>query len=124
MKTKRFLSLILIFLCAAALFFVSSNLMHQCSEERVYRDEVSAAEALLQTARDAADAQQFDVAHACIDSLRKTYPRAFNTRRDALLFEDTLNLMQARWEYAVADSADAESLHLKVRFFEEKIRRR
>lgn len=63
-----------------------------CSEEN---PEV-AAQAFLQKARKASEEQQYAYAHELIDSLRTLYPKAIDTRWEALTFEDSLNLTEAK----------------------------
>ncbi len=59
---------------------------------------------LLDEARACTRNGQFRQAHVLIDSLRATYPRAFDARWAALDFEDSLNLAEAREQAAQADS--------------------
>lgn len=63
------------------------------------------AYALLNEARQAVELKSFDNARMLIDSLRSTYPKEFDARREALAFVDTLELEQAKQDLSIADSA-------------------
>lgn len=68
------------------------------------KSDRQSAEDLLNEAKDATMEKRFDDARHLIDSLRLAYPREFDVRREALAFEDSLNLLQTREELAVTDS--------------------
>lgn len=59
---------------------------------------------LLAQARTALYDSRFAEAHSLLDSLRTSCPRAVEVRKSALLFEDSLNLAEARVEKAAIDS--------------------
>ena len=60
---------------------------------------------LLSEARIAMVQNQHMKAHELIDSLRTTYPKEVDCRRDALLFVDSLELHEAKYMFAKADSS-------------------
>ncbi len=100
-------------------FVINSMALSSCDVS-----STSAAEDLLNDARSAVSAGDYEKARKCIDSLRVCYPREFDARREALAFEDTLNLYQAKHELAIADSvstfAELELADLQSKFVLEK----
>lgn len=60
---------------------------------------------LLSEARTAMNQNRYDDAHVLIDSLRTTYPKEVECRKAALLFADSLELQEAKFAFAKADSA-------------------
>lgn len=81
------------------LLFTSLLILISCgasNEEKAY--------SLLNEARIAAEQHQYDEARALIDSLRSTYPKEIACRKAALVFSDSLELDEARFSFAKADS--------------------
>lgn len=68
-----------------------------------------AAQQLLSEARRAMYRHDFERADVLLDSIRHTYPNAFQTRLQALSFADTLRLAEARVEAARAEIDFAEA---------------
>ncbi len=62
------------------------------------------ADALLDKANKHFFAQEYDSALAAIDTLRKIYPTAVETRRQALSLQQSIALRQTQEELAVTDS--------------------
>ena len=64
------------------------------------------------------------LAHELIDSMRVTYPKETECRREALQFMDSLELHEAKYEFAKADSAltckRSELEKMKLNFILEK----
>lgn len=81
-----------------AVFFAS--LLVGCGESNKNK-----AYKLLNDARMAMVQNQYEKAHLLIDSMRTTYPKETDCRRDALVFVDSLELHEAKYEFAKADSS-------------------
>ena len=64
-----------------------------------------AAEQMLDRASQLFEQQQYDRALIVIDSLRKTYPTAIDTRKQALALQQNIELKRSQEELAVLDSA-------------------
>lgn len=64
------------------------------------------AEGLLNEARTAVFESRFDDARRMIDSLRSTYPKEIEVRREALAFADSLELAEAQFLLKEADSVE------------------
>ena len=60
---------------------------------------------LLNQARSAMNQNRYNDAHTLIDSLRRTYPKEVECRKAALAFKDSLELHEAKYAFAKADSA-------------------
>ncbi len=82
-------------------FVVALCLFCSCSQPDKGEQQ---AQELLSQARVAMNDARYADAHTLIDSLRHAYPRAIEVRRQALRFEDSLCLAEARAEQAVIDS--------------------
>ena len=67
-------------------------------------DKQSEANALLSKASDYFTEGKYAEARACIDSLRKIYPNAIDTRKKALHLQQEMELKRAQQELAEADS--------------------
>ncbi len=63
------------------------------------------AEGMLQRAGQLFDEQQYDRALIVIDSLRKVYPSAIETRKQALRLQQNIELKRSQEELALVDSA-------------------
>jgi hypothetical protein len=63
------------------------------------------AEGMLQRAGQLFDEQQYDRALIVIDSLRKVYPGAIETRKQALRLQQNIELKRSQEELALVDSA-------------------
>ena len=63
------------------------------------------AEVMLQRAGQLFDEQQYDRALIVIDSLRKVYPGAIETRKQALRLQQNIELKRSQEELALVDSA-------------------
>ena len=63
------------------------------------------AEGMLQRAEQLFDEQQYDRALIIIDSLRKVYPGAIETRKQALRLQQNIELKRSQEELALVDSA-------------------
>ena len=63
------------------------------------------AEGMLQRAGQLFDEQQYDRALIIIDSLRKVYPGAIETRKQALRLQQNIELKRSQEELALVDSA-------------------
>lgn len=101
------------------LSILASLLLVSCNESK--KNE---AAQLLDEARRATASGSFESARNLIDSIRTLYPREFDVRRAALAFSDTLELEQAKFDLAVADSVftfkELELQDLKSQFVLEK----
>ena len=64
-----------------------------------------AAEAMLQKAEQLFEQQQYDRALIVIDSLRKVYPSAIDTRKKALRLQQNVELKRSQEELVMVDSA-------------------
>ena len=82
------------------LLFFSAIVLFSCSESNTDK-----AYQLLNEARIAMVQNQHDKAHDLIDSLRTTYPKEIDCRREALHFVDSLELHEAKYAFAKADSS-------------------
>ena len=86
-----------------------------CSDEKQ-----KAAEQMLQKAGQQFEQKQYDRALITIDSLRKVYPGAIETRKQALILQQNIELKRSQVELAVVDSllqvvkSDYETLKQKV----------
>lgn len=86
-----------------------------CSDEKQ-----KAAEQMLQKAGQQFEQKQYDRALITIDSLRKVYPGAIETRKQALILQQNIELKRSQEELAVVDSLlqvvknDYETLKQKV----------
>ncbi len=67
-------------------------------------DAKEAADGLLSRADELFDRNEYDSALITIDSLREIYPTAIETRRKALVLQQTIALKQAQEELAQTDS--------------------
>ena len=70
-----------------------------CSDEKQ-----KAAEQMLQKAGQQFEQKQYDRALITIDSLRKVYPGAIETRKQALILQQNIELKRSQEELAVVDS--------------------
>ena len=86
-----------------------------CSDEKQ-----KAAEEMLQKASLQFEQRQYDRALITIDSLRKVYPGAIETRKQALILQQNIELKRSQEELAIVDSllqvvkSDYETLKQKV----------
>lgn len=60
--------------------------------DKELREEILAGEALIEEARKAYRAGEFEVSIELIDSVRKVYPRAMNAREEGILLKDSVEL--------------------------------
>ena len=84
----------LFFIFACALLFVSCGNSSKQNE----------ADIVLQKATELFEKGQYTEALACIDSLRKVYPNAIDTRKKALHLQQEIELKQTQEELARTDS--------------------
>lgn len=70
-----------------------------------------AAEAMLQQANTHFEQGRYDRALIVIDSLRKVYPGAIETRKQALRLQQDIELKRSQEELAVVDSALQAAIH-------------
>ena len=83
-------------------------------------DKQKAAEQMLQKAGQQFEQKQYDRALITIDSLRKVYPGAIETRKQALILQQNIELKRSQEELAVVDSllqvvkSDYETLKQQV----------
>ena len=84
----------LFFIFACALLFVSCGNSNKQNE----------ADIVLQKATELFEQGQYTEALACIDSLRKVYPNAIDTRKKALHLQQEIELKQTQEELARTDS--------------------
>ena len=87
------------------LFITILGIMGLCSCDSKKDNGEKKAEALLTEARKMIDSEKFDVARLLIDSLRNSYQRAFDARREAIEVMDILEMKEAQHDMAVNDSA-------------------
>lgn len=80
---------------AAVLLLVACN----TDKTKEYADE------LLQKASTQFEQKQYDAALMAIDSLRRTYPKAIDARKQALTLQQDIELKQAQEQLAVVDQA-------------------
>lgn len=101
------------------LFLLLITVFSSCSESPEEK-----ASLLLTEAREATECNNFSKARELIDSLRSAYPKAIKTRREALLFVDSLELLAAKHEQRATDSLlvikSAELEAMKKEFTFEK----
>lgn len=90
----------LMIMCALA------ALMAACGENKHLE-----AEALLEQASSLFDQGNYDEALTIIDSLRKVYPNAIDTRKRALTLQQNVELKQTQEELAVVDSMLQAVIH-------------
>jgi hypothetical protein len=94
-----------------------------CSDEKQ-----KAAEQMLQKAGQQFEQKQYDRALITIDSLRKVYPGAIETRKQALILQQNIELKRSQEELAVVDSLlqvvknDYETLKQKVEKDKQELR--
>jgi multidrug efflux pump subunit AcrA (membrane-fusion protein) len=94
-----------------------------CSDEKQ-----KAAEQMLQKASLQFEQRQYDRALITIDSLRKVYPGAIETRKQALILQQNIELKRSQEELAIIDSllqvvkSDYETLKLKVEKDKQELR--
>lgn len=94
-----------------------------CSDEKQ-----KAAEQMLQKAGQQFEQKQYDRALITIDSLRKVYPGAIETRKQALILQQDIELKRSQEELAVVDSllqvmkSDYETLKQKVEKDKQELR--
>ena len=94
-----------------------------CSDEKQ-----KAAEQMLQKAGQQFEQKQYDRALITIDSLRKVYPGAIETRKHALILQQNIELKRSQEELAIVDSllqvvkSDYETLKLKVEKDKQELR--
>ena len=94
-----------------------------CSDEKK-----KAAEQMLQKASLQFEQRQYDRALITIDSLRKVYPGAIETRKQALILQQNIELKRSQEELAIVDSllqvvkSDYETLKLKVEKDKQELR--
>ena len=94
-----------------------------CSDEKQKADEQMLQKASLQF-----EQRQYDRALITIDSLRKVYPGAIETRKQALILQQNIELKRSQEELAVVDSllqvvkSDYETLKLKVEKDKQELR--
>ena len=94
-----------------------------CSDEKQ-----KAAEQMLQKASLQFEQRQYDRALITIDSLRKVYPGAIETRKQALRLQQNIELKRSQEELAIVDSllqvvkSDYETLKLKVEKDKQELR--
>ena len=94
-----------------------------CSDEKQ-----KAAEQMLQKASLQFEQRQYDRALITIDSLRKVYPGAIETRKQALILQQNIELKRSQEELAIVDSLlqvvkrDYETLKLKVEKDKQELR--
>lgn len=91
-------------------------------------DKQKAAEQMLQKAGQQFEQKQYDRALITIDSLRKVYPGAIETRKQALILQQNIELKRSQEELAIVDSllqvvkSDYETLKLKVEKDKQELR--
>ena len=91
-------------------------------------DKQRAAEQMLQKASLQFEQRQYDRALITIDSLRKVYPGAIETRKQALILQQNIELKRSQEELAIVDSllqvvkSDYETLKLKVEKDKQELR--
>ena len=94
-----------------------------CSDEKQ-----KAAEQMLQKAGQQFEQKQYDRALITIDSLRKVYPGAIETRKQALILQQNIELKRSQEELAIVDSllqvvkSDYETLKPKVEKAKQELR--
>ena len=94
-----------------------------CSDEKQ-----KAAEQMLQKASLQFEQRQYDRALITIDSLRKVYPGAIETRKQALILQQNIELKRSQEELAIVDSllqvvkSDYETLKLTVEKDKQELR--
>ena len=94
-----------------------------CSDEKQ-----KAAEQMLQKASQQFEQRQYDRALITIDSLRKVYPGAIETRKQALILQQNIELKRSQKELGTVDSLlqvvknDYETLKQKVEKDKQELR--
>ena len=94
-----------------------------CSDEKQ-----KAAEQMLQKASQQFEQRQYDRALITIDSLRKVYPGAIETRKQALILQQNIELKRSQEELGTVDSLlqvvknDYETLKQKVEKDKQELR--
>lgn len=94
-----------------------------CSDEKQ-----KAAEQMLQKAGQQFEQKQYDRALITIDSLRKVYPGAIETRKQALILQQNIELKRSQEELAFVDSllqvvkSDYETLKQQVEKDKQELR--
>lgn len=76
---------------------------------------------MLQQARQALSARQYNAARDTIMSLRRRFPTAIQARRQAILLLDSVEMTAAADSLQYADSTEWERLDIKMKFFERKL---
>ena len=82
------------------LFTVFAAVLVSCGPSSTER-----ANNLLNEARTAMNQNRYEDAYQLIDSMRRTYPKEIECRKAALIFSDSLQLQEAKFAFAKADSA-------------------
>lgn len=91
-------------------------------------DKQKAAEQMLQKAGQQFEQKQYDRALITIDSLRKVHPGAIETRKQALILQQNIELKRSQEELAVVDSllqvakSDYETLKQQVEKDKQELR--
>lgn len=88
------------------LLLLSATLV-ACTNSKKEQDESSLAAGLLTEAREQLAFQNFDKAQQLLDSMRTTYPKAFDVRRSALNFADSIIMLEADYQLGYYDSLRA-----------------
>lgn len=89
-----------------ALLLLSATLV-ACTNSKKEVDESELAAGLLTEAREQLAFQNFDKAQQLLDSMRTTYPKAFDVRRSALNFADSIIMLEADYQLGYYDSLRA-----------------
>ena len=87
------------------LFLSALGIVALCACDSKKDNGEKKAEVLLTEARKMIDSEKFDAARLLIDSLRNTYPRAFDARRKAIEVMDILEMKEAQHAMVANDSA-------------------
>lgn len=85
-------------------FLFLGTVLASCTNSTKEQDESSLAAGLLAEAREQLAFQNFDKAQQLLDSMRKTYPKAFDVRREALPFADSIIMLEADYQLGYYDS--------------------
>ena len=85
-------------------------------------DAQQAAENMLEQAEKYFSEGSYDRAKIAIDSLRKVYPGAVETRKKALKLFQNISLKEAQEDLAVTDSA-LQAVTLDYKYFKDKVNR-
>lgn len=95
--------------------------------DKELREEILAGEALIEEARKAYRAGEFEVSIELIDSVRKVYPRAMNAREEGILLKDSVELAKAELDLKSLETngcTDAElweETKRRLQFFVRKL---